>query len=135
MRTLAKYLALQVPGWLGLGIVLYLAMRFWELSLWNAAILFGALLVKDAVQYPFVRHAYSDAPSRFGDPEALVGVEGVAEDELAPRGWVRVRGERWKARVAAQASSIAPGDRVVVRSVQGLEVQVEAIGVQETDDT
>lgn len=135
MRTLAKYVALQVPGWFGFALLLWLVSRFWEVPLWISLGLFGAFLAKDALLYPFLRHAYGDAPSRLTGAESLLGVRGVADEDLAPRGWIRVRGERWRASLAAPGVSVRRGDPVIVREVRGLEVWVEPFRAQQSDDT
>jgi membrane-bound serine protease (ClpP class) len=53
--------------------------------------------------------------------EGLVAQRGQATSALAPEGWVMVQGERWRARAAAP---VAPGDPVVVESVEGLVLRV-----------
>jgi membrane-bound serine protease (ClpP class) len=53
--------------------------------------------------------------------EALVAERGEALSELAPEGWVRVQGERWRARAAER---LASGDPIVVESVDGLVLRV-----------
>jgi membrane-bound serine protease (ClpP class) len=51
----------------------------------------------------------------------MVGLKGVAETDLAPQGWVVVSGERWK---AVADESVASGEQVTVRSVEGLTLRV-----------
>jgi membrane-bound serine protease (ClpP class) len=51
----------------------------------------------------------------------MIGQAGVAETEIAPEGWVRVFGERWRS-VADQP--VAAGERVTVTSVAGLTLKV-----------
>lgn len=47
----------------------------------------------------------------------MVGLSGVAEDDLAPEGWILVRGEHWWAR--AEGESISKGERVLVVRQEG----------------
>jgi membrane protein implicated in regulation of membrane protease activity len=54
--------------------------------------------------------------------ETLVGRIAVAQTALAPDGQVKLDGELWQARCAGGAGL---GDRVVVRSVDGLRLLVE----------
>ena len=56
--------------------------------------------------------------------ENLVGATGVATEQLAPSGKVRVLGELWQAR---SSSEIPPGSRVRVVAVEGLTLDVEAV--------
>jgi membrane-bound serine protease (ClpP class) len=51
----------------------------------------------------------------------LVGRAGVADTDLAPEGWIRVLGERWRARAEAPVSS---GEAVTVTGVHGLTLTV-----------
>jgi membrane-bound serine protease (ClpP class) len=53
--------------------------------------------------------------------EGLVAQAGEAASDLAPEGWVLVRGERWR---AVAAERVAAGERVVVESVEGLLLRV-----------
>jgi membrane-bound serine protease (ClpP class) len=56
-------------------------------------------------------------------PEALVGAEGVAQEQLAPRGQILVHGELWLAE--SGEDPIASGETVRVRAVDGLKLFVE----------
>lgn len=60
-------------------------------------------------------------PSRSGS-EALLGKEGVATTDLAPRGAVRVGGEEWSA--IAEAGPIQAGETVEVLAVEGITLRV-----------
>jgi membrane-bound serine protease (ClpP class) len=54
--------------------------------------------------------------------EALAGMTAEVVDDLDPDGRVRVRGELWN---ASSARPVKAGERVVVRQVDGLRLQVE----------
>ena len=53
---------------------------------------------------------------------ALVGQHAVADTDLAPEGWIRVLGERWRA--LAEAPPVPSGARVTVTGVDGLTLKV-----------
>jgi membrane-bound serine protease (ClpP class) len=55
--------------------------------------------------------------------QGLVGEIGIAQTALAPQGKVFVHGELWD---AISSVNLPAGERVVVRSVDGLELQVES---------
>ncbi|MFZ0663390.1 MAG: nodulation protein NfeD [Acidobacteriaceae bacterium] len=57
-------------------------------------------------------------------PESLLGVIGLAQQPIAPRGQVLIRGELWQAESDAPISS---GDSVRVRGVRGLTLLVERV--------
>ena len=54
--------------------------------------------------------------------QGLVGEIGTAQTALAPQGKVFVHGELWD---ASSSSPVDAGQRIVVRKVEGLELQVE----------
>jgi membrane protein implicated in regulation of membrane protease activity len=122
MSTLTKYLILQVPGWL-LAVIVVTALRHWlELPLWAALGLIALWVVKDLVMYPLLRTAY-ESNVKTG-VEQLVGTYGVAQDELAPRGYVRVRGELWQAEVRSGSQPVSAGSTVRVEGARGMTLFV-----------
>lgn len=56
--------------------------------------------------------------------EGMIGMLGVAHTALAPAGKIVLNGEYWNAHSAAP---VAPGESVRVRSVAGLEVEVDKV--------
>lgn len=54
--------------------------------------------------------------------EGMLGETAVAETDLAPEGWVWLKGARWR---AVAEASIAAGQRVRVTAVSGLTLRVE----------
>jgi len=65
--------------------------------------------------------------------EGLLGAEGVARTDLAPRktGFVFVQGELWQAR--SSAGAIPPGDGVVVERLHGLLLTVRSAAAKPVD--
>jgi membrane protein implicated in regulation of membrane protease activity len=56
-------------------------------------------------------------------PESIIGNEGVVEADLAPEGYVRVRGELWKASCAD--GPLSKGDEVIITGLNGMKLTVE----------
>ena len=117
---LSRYLFAQVPGWVIVAIGAVVASSYGAdpRLAWTIA---AAWVVKDLVAYPFVRRAYERSRSA---TEALVGTVCVVRDPLAPSGWVTIRGEVWRAELAAGAGPIAAGRKVRVESVAGRTLRV-----------
>jgi membrane-bound serine protease (ClpP class) len=59
--------------------------------------------------------------------QGLLGQIGITQTALAPRGKVFVHGELWD---AVSPVNISAGERIVVRQIDGLVLQVEPISVQ-----
>lgn len=125
-RIVLKYALLQVPGLVLFVLALALVRRWIDFSdalLWGLAALWAA---KDIALFPFVWRSY--APGRGGAGASLVGAEGVARERLDPKGYVRVRGELWQARLEEGEGPVEEGAAVRVRAVEGLTLIVEPGG-------
>jgi len=132
MTTFARYLLLQIPGWVLTGLIL-LGLHHWlGLPLWLISGLFVGLVVKDFIWYPSMRTAY-ESNVRTG-AEQLIGAQGVVQTELNPQGYVHVRGELWRAEVEHDATPIARGNPVRVQAARGLTLIVTADEVSSCDD-
>jgi membrane-bound serine protease (ClpP class) len=123
VATLTRYTLLQIPGWIVTAAVLAIPLELGLISFRIAAILFGLLLLKDAIVYPFVRRAYE--PVGKSRVEDLIGHCAEVRRDLKPEGYVRLRGELWRAEAETGGDLIAPGDRVRVVGARGLTLIVE----------
>jgi membrane protein implicated in regulation of membrane protease activity len=89
-------------------------------SPWNWLVGAGGAAVEVGEAWGFWLYSHRSRPAV--GVEALVGTVGQVTDSCRPDGWVRVRGELWRARCPGGADA---GDRVRVRLVDGLTVEVE----------
>jgi len=122
-RVALRYAALQIPGQVFVGLP---AVASWEWLGAPAWLAWGVPLVwvvKDALLFPFVWRAYE--PDDPGAPGGLVGATAVVEEALAPRGWVRVGPELWRAELAQDGAAAPRGARVRIVRVDGLVLEVE----------
>lgn len=74
--------------------------------------------------YPLLRGAYESGVKTGVDQ--LIGARGVAQQELAPRGYVRVRGELWRAEIDPHDEPISAGSHVKVLAAKGMTLIVKA---------
>lgn len=91
------------------------------LSWWGIALILVAFLGYSYLMYrishPLILYESISAP------EAIIGNKGVVEVDLNPEGYVRVRGELWKASCAD--GPLTRGDEVTVTSYKGMRIEVE----------
>jgi membrane-bound serine protease (ClpP class) len=73
--------------------------------------------------------AHRDEPVRTGSEE-LIGSVAEVREPLDPEGQVFVAGALWRARASGSAE-IGPGNRVSVKSVDGLTLEVEPVSGQD----
>jgi membrane protein implicated in regulation of membrane protease activity len=113
MSTFLRYVLLQVPATVVVAAVLAAAVSTGFLALPWAIALLLAWIVKDLALFPLVRKAYEAGDDRGRPP---VGCRGVVTRRLDPEGRVRVRGEVWRARLAAIEGTpcLAEGSPVTV---------------------
>jgi membrane protein implicated in regulation of membrane protease activity len=113
-HILLKYTLLQIPA---------LALIIPTSVVWGIPILW---VLKDIILFPLTWRSY-ESYSRH-DPHPMVGRHGIAQQTLAPSGYVRVGGELWLAEVVGNEGSIEKGERIRVREVNGLKLLVNREG-------
>jgi membrane protein implicated in regulation of membrane protease activity len=96
VHTFIKYLLFQIPQWLALALFLGFLVDRTAVPPWAGIGFFIFWVIKDLAMYPVVRRAYAN-DAKTG-AEALVGSGGVACERIDPQGYVKIRGELWKAR-------------------------------------
>lgn len=121
-RVVVRYVLVQMPAVALLGLILLLVEQWLDIPGWLAWGLLALWVAKDVILFPFVWRAYDWDSAR--DASSMVGARGVAEDRLAPAGYVRVRGELWQAEVTAGGPPINQGECVRVRGIRGLTLLV-----------
>lgn len=123
MNTFTRYSLVQIPSWIIVGLALYVVRRWFGLAGWIAWLLFGVYVAKDFLLYPVLKKAYEVR----GNPGLmhLIGEYGTAVENVAPKGYVRVRGEMWMAE-ASPDSTIDSGTPIRVRGVRGKTLIVAA---------
>jgi len=122
LSPLTKYLLLQIPGWLLIGILLLWLWPETGLSPWIARAGYALWVAKDFALYPFLRSGYeSGVPT---GAESLVGAVAVTRGTLDPNGYVGIGGELWKAELVSGEAPIPPQTEVRVETVRGLTLFV-----------
>jgi membrane-bound ClpP family serine protease len=85
--------------------------------------LIGLWVLKEAVLYPFLWHAYEGKYS--DDLNPLIGVDAIAQQRLDPDGYIRVRGELWRAELKQGCQPVEKDGKVRVCAIHGLILSVE----------
>ena len=117
-----RYALLSLLELVVVGFILFIVRRWLGISEWLFWSLVAGWVAKDVVLFPFVWRAYDQEAPRTAD--AMTGEVGIARDRLDPSGYVRVRGELWKAEREADGPPIEAGCRVRVRRREGLTLFV-----------
>lgn len=119
----AKYMLMQIPGWILVLGLLLLIRRWVDLPVWAAVGVFLLWVIKDIILFPFLRPVFE--PGRKSGIDRLVGAQGIATDRLAPSGYVRVGNELWRAEALEADEPIPQGSRVRIRAVRGLTLLIQ----------
>jgi membrane-bound serine protease (ClpP class) len=107
-----------------------LIIQHWVvLPVWLFWSIIGFWIVKDVVLFPFVWRAYDW--ERSGRSRSMIGERGIAKERLAPRGYVQVHGELWRAVVINGETPIERGQSVKIVQMDGLTLFVEQINIGE----
>ncbi len=120
----ARYVLLQIPGWIIGAVVLGLGQYWLDLSPLVLSTVFAAWVAKDFVIYPFIKTAYDiNVPT---GADQLIGDIGTAKTAINPHGYIHVRGELWRARLDAGMQPIGKDERIRVHAAEGLTLTVRA---------
>ena len=124
MKTFFRYLLFQIPQWFVLALFLWLLVNQAAVPQWASEAFFIFWVVKDLAIYPWVWRGY-ETNAKTGTEE-LIGTKGLAQEPLDPEGYVKIRGELWKARADPPDRIITAQSTVRVRSAVGMTLIVEA---------
>jgi len=124
-RIVIRYAWVQLLGVAVVVLSLILIRRWIHLPRWFDILFVSCWILKDMVLFPFVWKAYDW--NRPGQDHAMVGFEGVAEERLNPAGYIRVRGELWRAQLIDNTPPVGIGGRVRVLRVRGLTLFVRPV--------
>ena len=122
-KILLRYALLQLPSQALVVLVLVVVRRWVDLPSWFFWSCIACWVLKDVILFPFVWRAYDW--DRAGNAHSMVGLRGEAVEQLAPTGYVQVRGELWRAEVVGERRLIEAGETVAVRGSRGLTLLVE----------
>ena len=124
-RSVRGYTIYAIVGSI-LEVVALLVVMLWILPIlnihipwWIVTILLVVELGVSAFTYIMGRRALSKRLT-FG-PEAIIGSEGIVATALDPTGYVKVRGELWK---ASCQSELEVGDEIIVKDIEGIKLVV-----------
>ena len=120
-----RYTAFQVPGWIIAACGGWWIHRWLEVPVWVASGVLVVWVIKDYALFPLLRSAY-ELDHRL-QIERIIGEHGRATDNLSPVGYIRVRGELWRARTTEGRPVISRGDAVEVTGVDGTTLLVTSV--------
>ena len=118
-----KYVLIHSAELAAVAGTLIVVRRFVDVPNWLTIIILVGWVLKDIALFPKVWRAYAVDDN---DPvRQLIGLEATAMDRLDPVGWVRVRGELWKAEMKDCQDFAGSGDRTRVVGTRGMTLIVE----------
>jgi membrane protein implicated in regulation of membrane protease activity len=122
-KVVLRYALIQLPGTVLLVLVILLINRWWvTVPLWLGFGIVGLAVVKDLVLFPLLWRSYTRGDP--DDPSSMIGRRGIVIGRLGPEGYVRVRGELWRAETVENERPLEEGQSVTVVRVNGLKLYV-----------
>ena len=117
-----RYVLLNIPELAAVVLILMIIEHWAVLPFWLFWGIIGFWIIKDALLFPFVWRAYDW--NRSEQTGSMTGEHGVARERLAPSGYVRIRGELWRAERLGEGPTIEAGQPVRVEKMKGLTLFV-----------
>jgi membrane-bound ClpP family serine protease len=122
-RVVVRYALLQLPALVLLAVSLFFVRQWVDIPIWLIWGIVGFWLAKDVVLFPFTWRSYDQR--RLGHADSMVGLRGIAQDRLAPSGYVQVHGELWQAEVMGHSQPIDKGEGIRVQGTRGFTLLVQ----------
>ena len=123
LKVILRYALIQLPGTVLLVLVILLINRWWvTVPFWLGLGIVGLAVVKDLVLFPLLWRSYAGGDT--DDPSSMIGRRGIVIGRLDPEGYVRVRGELWRAETVENDRPLEEGRNVTVVGVSGLKLYV-----------
>ena len=132
-QVIVKYSLLQLPGQAAFVLILLLLRQWLEIPTTVTWTLIGCWVGKDIALFPFLWRFYD--PSQQSDRYRMIGRKGLALTRLDPKGYVRIRSERWRADIAKESNAIEKGEAVCVVAIDGLKLTVSACDSHEMEES
>ena len=101
-----RYWLFQIPGLSLIGFMSLTLYTFALVESGTAILILVGWFCKDLLLYPFLFRMYSAGVNRDG-VRGLIGLNGIVQTELNPEGYIRVRGELWRAVLSSPNSAPA----------------------------
>ena len=116
---------MQIPGLILLIIALIILSRFINIKTWLIITIILIWIVKDIALFPKVWKAYDiSSPTPM---EQLIRMDGIVMTSLNPVGYVKVKGELWKAEIRDAQFTAEKGDKIEVVDARGMLLIVEKV--------
>lgn len=122
-KILVKYALIQMPAIVILVVSLMLIRQWINLPLYLIFWIVALWVAKDIILYPLTWRAYDW--NRSGDGNAMIGEQAIANERLAPTGYVHVHGELWRAKIMEHGLPVEKGEAVRIRGIRGLTLLVQ----------
>ncbi|UCE79168.1 MAG: NfeD family protein [Nitrospiraceae bacterium] len=128
--VVSRYALFQLPEIVLIIIILTSLRVMFDIPLWSVWTLIILWMLKDIILFPFVWHAYDK--SNTGATGSLVGLQGRALERLSPLGYVKVRGELWRAELDDGRYPVYEGEAIEILGLRGstLKVRRNTIGLK-----
>ncbi len=124
-KAIVRYLLIHLAELVVLAGALLVIRFFLGMPAWMMGVVVVLWVVKDVVLFPKVWRAYVGTCVDVLDE--LVGQQAVVTSALNPAGFVRVRGEIWRAELRDGRGSIDKGEIARVVAIRGMTLLVAPV--------
>ena len=123
VKVILKYIFVHLAELVLIVVALVVIRHFIGIPTWLTVTILSLWVLKDVALFPKVWKAYA-----FGDNSPmtkLIGLEATVMDGLSPVGYVKAKGELWKAEIRDPRFPAERGDRTRVVDTKGMTLIVE----------
>lgn len=128
-RVVLRYSLFQLPEIAVVILVMATLRVLLNIPMWSIWTFIIFWIAKDIIMFPFVRDAYDKWNT--SSAGALIGLQGKVVEALSPSGYVKVRGELWRAEAVKEVPRIDKGDIIEILGSRGYTLIVQSQDHQE----
>jgi membrane protein implicated in regulation of membrane protease activity len=124
-KIIFRYSLLQLPGLAFIICILFVIRPWFDFSLGVIGIVALVSIAIDILLFFITWPSYD-----WEQKDTLVGKTGIALSRIDPAGYIRIRGEQWKAELMEKSYPVEKGGKAIVCAREGLVLHVQPDNVQ-----
>lgn len=115
-KIIIRYILLQIPMLILVSLVAIIAVDYFKLRYWVAIVFIAGWILKDSLMFLLVWPSYDWEKLKL--EKSIIGERATVHDILNPSGYVRFKGEFWKARIEPPDIQVKKGETVRIIAIE-----------------
>ncbi len=115
-KIIVRYILLQIPMLILVSLVAIIAVDFFKMQHWGAIVFIAVWILKDSLMFFLVWPSYDWEKRKV--EKSIIGEQATVQEILKPTGYVRYKGELWKAQIEPPDSRVKKRETVRIIAIE-----------------